>query len=260
MLNDRRPSAYVGTYADLYDVFYATKPYAEEALSVLRLIREHAEGSVQTLLDVACGTGGHALAFARAGLHVVGVDVSPDMIDRARSKVPPGLPARFAVQDMRELDVPDRPFDAVTCLFDSIGYVSTTESVRRALGAIRDHLRPGGVFVTEFIHAAAMVREYEPLRVREWDVPGGRIVRTSRTALDVARQLFTVDYHVVSHLKDGTRSEARERHTNRYFSVPEMELILETCGLAPLAAQAGFTGDQPITERTWHILLAARRT
>jgi SAM-dependent methyltransferase len=69
----------------------------------------------RTVLDLGCGSGDLAIALARRGHEVTGVDISPVAIDQARAKAAAaGLTVRFEVQDATKLSLP--PFDAV---FDS---------------------------------------------------------------------------------------------------------------------------------------------
>jgi SAM-dependent methyltransferase len=70
----------------------------------------------ERVLDVGCGPGRHALALARRGMNVVGVDLSEDFIVLARkAAAAEGVPARFDVLDVRDLAY-EREFDAAVCL------------------------------------------------------------------------------------------------------------------------------------------------
>ena len=80
-----------------------------------------------SLLDVACGTGGH-LVHLRRWYEVMGVDIDAGMLDEARRRLPGDT---FVEGDMRSFRL-HRTFDAVSCLFSSIGYMrSEAGSARR---------------------------------------------------------------------------------------------------------------------------------
>ena len=98
--------------AHVYDLLYESsgKDYAAEAHALHTLIQQRAPGAA-SLLDVACGTGGH-LVHLRRWYDVVGVDIDPGMLDEARRRLP-GV--TFVQGDMRTFRV-DRTFDAVYVL------------------------------------------------------------------------------------------------------------------------------------------------
>lgn len=151
----RRPSASAAAAtaygrADVYDAVYrgGGKDYAAEAARVAAVIRSRNPGA-RTLLDVACGTGGHLEHLARE-FAVTGLEISPAMAAAARRRVP-GVVVHEG--DMRDLDLRTsgrrRRFDAVTCLFSAIGHVVTLDGLRRAVTAMAAHLAPRGVLVVE---------------------------------------------------------------------------------------------------------------
>jgi SAM-dependent methyltransferase len=252
-------NSYVGRHAELYDLFYAEKPYEAEAAFVHERLQALGDRSSR-LLEIACGTGRHALALGRRGYQIVALDYSPDMIAAAeRNQRATDQQISFRCQDMRQLDVPERPFDAVVCLFDSIGYVSTNEALRDVLRGVHDHLRPDGLFVFEFWHAAAMLRAFEATRVRRWKLPGREILRLSETRLVPALQLATVEYTIYEHGEDGRYARLHESQTNRYFLVQEMAGWLDNARLKPLRFYAGFTPSEVIDEQTWHVVAVAQR-
>ncbi len=160
---------------------------------------------------------------------------------------------------MRDLGQPESSFDAVVCLFDSIGYLLTNDAILQALRGAHRSLRRDGVLVLEFWHAAAMLRAYDPVRVRRWDASTGSILRISETALDCARQTAQVSYQVIELGRDGSYRELRESQTNRYFLVQEMRALLGAAGFEVSRWCAGFSREGEVTADTWHVVVAARR-
>ena len=250
-------TVYQGSYAELYDVFYADKPYAAEAAFVDGLLVRHGPGRRSRLLDVACGTGRHAVELAIRGWEVIGVDRSAEMLQVAARRAG-NLQLSFHQGDMTSLPEGLGTFDAATCLFDSIGYALTNAAILATLTGIRARLSDGGLLALEFWHAPAMLRGYEPKRRREWSVDGHTVIRESRTTLDVPASVAQVEY-VVKATADGQEAElARETHRNRFFLVPEMALLLTNAGFEPIDWFAGYSPDASITADTWHVLAFAR--
>ena len=252
--------SYLNRHAKLYDLFYADKPYAREAAFVVERLGEHGVGPRSRVLELACGTGRHAFEFEKLGLDVVASDYSPNMLACAiQAKEASGSRVRFIEQDMRKLDVPGPPFDAVVSLFDSIGYVQTNEALLEVLSGAHRHLRPEGLLVVEFWHAAAMLRGYDPVRVRRWETEDGEVLRISETRLDCALQLAHVTYTIMETGQGGSFGRLQETQTNRYFLVQEMAGWLDRCGFAPSKWYSGFDEKRLIDGDTWHVVVVARR-
>ena len=157
------------------------------------------------------------------------------------------------------MNVVGEPFDAAICLFDSIGYVETNDALFDVMRGVHHHLRPKGLLILEFWHAAAMLRDYDPVRVRRWSLPESELIRISETELDCVRQLAKVTYTINELRGDGTYQSLKETQTNRYFLVQEMSGWLSVSGFSPVEWFAGFADNTTITERTWHIVGLARR-
>jgi SAM-dependent methyltransferase len=253
-------SSYVGKHAEYYDTIYTEKPYTQEAAFVHTCLQKYGRGKIMRLLELACGTGRHALELEKLGYKIVATDYSPDLLavaigraNELKSKVD------FRLQDMREISLVDAPFDAAYCLFDSIGYVQSNEGVQKVLANVYRHLRPDGLFVFEFWHAAAMVRSYELHREREWKTAEGKLKRVATTRLDIARQLAEVNYEFEHTDLNGYIEHFQETQVNRYFLIQEMSLFLEIANLEPLDWLTAYVAEKPISEDTWHILAIARR-
>lgn len=126
-----------------YDRFYEEglgKDYAAEADQVVRLLPD----TTTSLLDVACGTGLH-LQHLRSRFECEGIDLDDGMLAIARERCP-DVPLH--VGDMTGFDL-GRTFDAVICLFSSIGYARTRDGLAKAAASFARHLAPGGTALVE---------------------------------------------------------------------------------------------------------------
>jgi SAM-dependent methyltransferase len=95
------------------------------------------------VLDVACGHGSVLRAAAERvgpGGRLVGVDLSPEMVRLARTRLGPATTAELAVMDAEDLDVPDGTFDVVLCGFG----VFFLPDPDRAVAGFRRVLAEGG--------------------------------------------------------------------------------------------------------------------
>jgi ubiquinone/menaquinone biosynthesis C-methylase UbiE len=132
--------------AQYYDEIYSSidKDYAAEAKKAHKLIQAYKKSKDKTLLDVACGTGFHASLLSKY-YQVEGLDLDPEMLAVAKKKHPK---IRFHQGDMTNFDL-GRQFDAIVCLFSSIGYVKTKPRLQKAIKIMKKHLLPGGILLIE---------------------------------------------------------------------------------------------------------------
>lgn len=130
--------------AKYYDMIYSFKDYRGEAEKLAKIVQEKGSLSGRRLLDVACGSG-HHMEYLKGWFDVEGLDLAPELLELARERLP-DVP--FHQADMADFAL-DRQFDAITCLFSSIGYLKTLERVRQAVGCWARHLAPGGVLLIE---------------------------------------------------------------------------------------------------------------
>ena len=109
-------------------------------------------------LDAGCGTGRHARRLVDLGHDVVGVDLTPEMIDRARGRVPE---ARFLEGDLRALPLPDAAFDLVVCGLA----LAHLPDLSPAVAELARVLRPGGRLLVSVLHPfQALLGWHAPFR------------------------------------------------------------------------------------------------
>lgn len=114
-------------------------------------------GGIRDVLDVACGTFSIDLGLVRRGYHVVGLDLSEEMVHVARRSLRGRRSgAEVAKGDMRTLELPHR-FDAILCLGTAFNYLADPPDARRALRGFRKRLRPGGLLVLDLTNFEAWI-------------------------------------------------------------------------------------------------------
>ena len=129
------------------DFWDAAMPAEATAAEVAYLRRTLALDEGAAVLDVPCGRGRHALALARSGLRVTGVDLSVDAVEELRRRAAAsGVEVDARIGDMRDLDV--GPFDAAYSFGNSVGYFDPA-GIERFLVGVARAVRPGGRFVLD---------------------------------------------------------------------------------------------------------------
>lgn len=211
--------------AHIYDLVYeaAGKEYAAEAADLRSQIAQRNPGA-RSLLDVACGTGGHLRSFAE-WFEVVGVDLDPAMLAVAAEALPDVV---LLQADMRSFRL-DRSFDAIVCLFSSIGYLTDADELDAAVEQMSRHLTPGGVLVVDgWVRPDAWIESgsVSALSATREDIAVARVTKTSRSGATTLLEMhhLVATSEGVEHLVD--------RHEMTLFTADEYEHAFEAAGLA----------------------------
>lgn len=216
-----------------YDAVYAFKDYRAEAREVDRIIKRFKRTRGRELLDVACGTGKHLVELSRS-YRCRGVDFDAGMLRVARRRLK-AVPLHRA--DMRAFNL-RRQFDAVVCLFGSIGYGQTPASLDRTLEAFARHTKPGGVVIVEPWILRANFRHGRS-GVQVGEANGVHVARAFRS--EAKGRSSTLHFHYVV-AAGGRLHSIRERHTLGLFTRAEYERAFRRAGLSVRFFSRGLTG------------------
>jgi len=238
-------------YDDLgseYDLMVAwTQRLSREQVFFRRVFHE---GGVRRVLDAACGTGMHALAFAREGLECVGADLSPVMVEAARVNArKAGVELRFEPAGFGELaDRLGGGFDAVTCVGNSLPHLLDDESLRACLRDFANALAPGGLLVIQNRNYDRLLRERQ-----RFTPPASRIgpegetlfLRITEYPPAGARRDDLVEFTVLTLRRHGQTWTMSERTTPlRALRSAALRAALERTGFSAIRVYGGY-GFEP---------------
>ncbi len=139
-------STYGDGFADVYDEWYGQ---VSDVTATVDVIAELAGGG--PVLELGVGTGRLAIPLADRGLEVHGVDASPAMVARLRSK-PGGDAVQVTLADFADIGVSvDGGFAVAFIAFNTLFNLDTAEAQQRCFASVATRLRPGGTFVVEVL-------------------------------------------------------------------------------------------------------------
>lgn len=243
-------SVFDETYLQTYLPLTNAEQSGEQALAAAALagIEPGAE-----ILDCPCGFGRHAIPLADAGYRVTGLDRSPTQLAEAEARRGDAEWPRFVHGDYRELPFVEASFDAVLCLFSSLGYLERHEDVG-VLREFRRVLRPGAALIMESAHRDGFARFTQSFGRRTWDrLPDGALYLEER-ALDWATG--TIDTYRLIVTAENERIE--RPYLLHVYSVKEWLEMLREAGFAEVEALGAWDGMTPISPDAWRLILRAR--
>jgi SAM-dependent methyltransferase len=202
------------------------------------------------LLDLACGPGAHAVAFAARGLRVTGVDRTERLLSRARrASAERALGVEWLQADMRTFRRSGH-FDVVCSLYNSLAYFDDATN-RRILENVRASLRPGGRVLIDLISRETVAAGWYDRQSLEVDGVSYSEVRS--VAEDGA---VLVSDWFVEH-----RSEApRTFHIRqKLYSGAELGILLKEAGYSQVSLFGSLDCNCPFDETSRRLVAVADR-
>ncbi len=135
-----------------YDEMTRFHPRLEKEEAVLRRWVERFK--FRKVLDAACGTGLHAIVFARLGMAVTAADLSAKMLEKARENARQAKsPVRWVQASLQNLTHHiQEQFQAIFCLGNSLPHLLTKEDLEQTFKNFYQLLQPGGILVVQLLN------------------------------------------------------------------------------------------------------------
>lgn len=278
-------------FAAVYDEFMDATPYEDWCSRIIRLIEKYGISRPQDLqerggslkavstssdeqaailsetdqalmsernlvLDLGCGTGTLTELMAEEGYDMMGIDMSPEMLQIAMEKrAESGHDIMYLCQDMRELEL-YCTVGTVICVCDSINYVLEDEEVIETFRRVNNYLYPKGLFIFDF----NTVYKYS-------EVIGDTTIAENREDCSFIWDNFYEEeshineYDLTIFVREETEMDVfrrfQETHYQRGYDLQEMLHFVKAAGLEFVVAFDADTEGE-VTEETERVLMVCR--
>ncbi len=248
-------------YAAYYDLLYEDKDYAAEVEYIQGLL-EKFDITSGSILEFGCGTGKHAELLAANGFNVCGVDLSEKMIEAANLRTGNSESCseklEFIAGDVRNVSL-NRQFDMAISLFHVASYQTTNDDILSMLKNAGKHLSEGGVFIFDFWYGPGVLTERPSIKVKRFSSAKCGIVRIAEPDIRYDENVVDVNFSVlVTNKIDNTVSKIYEKHSMRYFFLPEIDLLLSKSGFK-IEIALEWMQDDIFGKDTWQSVIVARK-
>lgn len=208
--------------------------YIEEIFSSL-------ESTPQKIIDLACGTGNITIPLAQKGYHMVGIDISQDMLAIAEQKARKEfVKVQWLCQDIKDL----KGFvnkDAVICACDGMNYILKNEDLQSVFLRVYHSLKTEGIFTFD------MNSKYKIEKILAKDTfaySGEEVSYIWDNYYDAKEHI--IDFELSFFVKDeGSYRRFNEMHQQKAYSIEEIVDLLKKVGFQYIKYYDAFTFNKP---------------
>lgn len=230
-------------YSNYYNLLYKTKDYEGEVEYITKLLSRYNK-KVDTILELGCGTGKHAIILAKKGFKVHGIDMSDKMLEHIKGDI------SFEKDDVRTYRT-NRKFDAVISLFHVASYQTTNEDLLNYFKTAAEHLDKGGIFIFDCWWGPAVLSVKPEKRVKELEDENVKIIRHAVPVVHIEQNIVDVNYTInIEEKSSGKKEKLEETHRMRYLFKPEIELMINLANLRLIREEEWMSGDK-LSENSW---------
>ncbi|MGQ9695639.1 MAG: class I SAM-dependent methyltransferase [Thermodesulfobacteriota bacterium] len=252
-----RSNCFYDRLARVFDVMTDwPKRLAYEMPFIQKVLDEH---EARSILDIACGTGWHAITLAQKGYRVVGSDASSEMIRQAKANAARmGLKISFVVANFMELDKFSEEFDALLCLGNSLPHLLSKKALGQTFRQMRLRLKPFGVLILHNLNYDLRVKK----KPRFFSANGNEDSLIWRFA-DYGKKFIT--FHTALFVKSRDAKDAQKiswmvevnSTKQRPLLRRELQTLLEKSGFRNMKFFGGLDGSPFIRDKSGDLVIVA---
>lgn len=246
-------SVFGKNYSRYYDLLYKEKDYKGEVEYVNKLIERYSKNKPETLLDIGCGTGKHLKCFKDLGYIVYGIDLSRQMINKAKTNL--SRDAKLFCCNSTDFNF-DIKFDVIVSLFHVINYITCNRDLEKTFENIYLHLKKDGIFICDFWYGPAVLKDPPIIKIKRLEDNNIKVARISEPIIHANSNIVDVNFEIfITDKKTSTLEIIKETHKMRYLFLPEMQLFLDKANLKIVDSFQWFSLKEKLSLSSWYGVL-----
>lgn len=231
-------------FAEIYDSLMTDIPYGAWCDYLEGLLKKYGVPN-GLVAELGCGTGAVTERLAEKGYDMTGIDLSPEMLQKAIEKRDAsGLPILYLNQDMRDFELYGT-MAAFVSVCDSMNYLTEDADFVDTLRLVNNYLDPGGVFIFD-LKTEHYFRETLGTTVQKYEEDGRFFVWDNEYVAEERLNYYSLTWF--SENADGRYERNDEDQVQRAYSVDEVKKLAEDAGMTFVTAFRAFSEDTSSAE------------
>ncbi|MBM7707939.1 class I SAM-dependent DNA methyltransferase [Enterococcus lemanii] len=225
------------TFAFVYDEVMDTSLYQRWLDFSIRHLQDKKQ-----VLELACGTGALAVAFAKEGFEVTALDLSEEMLMIASERAQESeVEIQFVIGDMLDL-AEVGTYEAVTCFSDSICYMEDEIQVQEVFDGVYKLLEENGIFVFD-VHSTYQMTEVFPNYSYHYQTDDFAFLWDSYQG----KEKYSIEHFLTFFVEneEGLFIREDELHQEKTYPLATYQMMLENAGFQKIATYADFIDSEP---------------
>lgn len=229
-------------FATVYDTFMENIPY-DKWLIYIEKIWQKFNLTPKLIADIGCGTGNITIPLAKKGYDLIGIDLSFQMLDKAKEKaLNQNLDILFLQQDMTQFEL----FGTVDCIIslcDSVNYILEEKELLTFFKLVNNYLEPKGLFIFDI----NTIYKFEHI------LGDNSFSQTTENSAYTLENYFDKEEMInefytnffIQNKKTGLYERFEEIHYEKAYTIQKIKSLLNQAGLKILGIYDECTFDKP---------------
>lgn len=250
-------SLFNSLYSEYYDIMYLHKNYRSEVAFFNTLIKKFHKIKPKMVLSLGAGTLNHELILDKLGYDMTCVEVSKDMINRAKKKISKKTNIKLVHADMRKVNMEQR-FDVALSMFNVVSYCKNQEDLEKFFNSANLSLKKGGLLVFDCWNLDAVLKN-PPLSPWVKYKKGKKLLyRLTSSSLNEKKQIVRMVDMIEVEGGKITRQE-KEKHVLSAWRLKQLRSLLESKGFNLLHSCVFMNMNKAVNDEDWNMTIIAAK-